>query len=162
MVDAPWVVARFRSQYLAKFEHNVEAQGAEVYVPRAMIRVGAARRLEPRPLFPGYAFVRHPGGLWLFLRGTRGAIDVIMGSDESPAWLPDAEVARIRAREGPDGVVRLQSSEFRPGERVRVESGAVSLDGIVDGAAGRDRVYVLLNLLGQQTRTEVAIGDISV
>ncbi len=162
MSYAPWVVARFRAQFLAKVQYNVKNQGAEMYVPMAMIRVGAKRRLEPRPLFPGYAFVRHPAGLWLFLRGTFGVLDVVMGRGENPAWLPDDQIERIRSREGPDGVVRLQSSEFKQGEKVRVESGVLSFDAIVDGMASHERVFVLWNVLGHQMRTEVDVKDISV
>ena len=157
----PWVVARFRAQFLAKVEYNVECQGAEIYVPRAMVRVGKTRRLSPSPLFPGYAFVRHPDRQWVFLRGTFGVLDVIMGTGEEPAWLSDVEISRIRAREGPDGIVRLQSNEFRAGEKVRVESGVAGFDAIVDGMAAHDRVYVLWNVMGQQTRTEVDVRDIS-
>lgn len=160
-MEAPWVVVRFRAQYLAKVRYNVECQGAEIYVPMAMLRVGKNRVLVPRPLFPGYAFVRHPDGQWMFLRGTFGVLDIIMGTGENPARLPDDEIKRIRAREGPDGIVRLASSEFSVGEKVRVEHGAVSLDGIVDGMAGRDRVYVLLELLGAPRRTEVDVRNIT-
>ena len=165
-MPAPWVVARFRAQYLAKVIYNVKNQGAEIYVPMAMIRVGKRRRLEPRSLFPGYAFVRHPAGRWMFLRGTMGVIDVVLGTgdargDEQPAWLPDAEIARIRARESADGLVRLEAREFEVGERVRVEKGAISIDAIVDGMSSHDRVFVLMEFLGAQQRTEVCVADIT-
>ncbi len=165
MNAAPWVVARFRAQYLAKVRYNVEVQGAEIYVPRVMTRVKSSKLL-PRPLFPGYAFVRHPEGLWQFLRGTLGIIDVVLGAtndqgDAQPARLPDAEINQIRAREGADGMVRLESSEFKVGEKVRVERGVVSIDVIVDGMSGADRVFVLMEFLGAMQRAEVRAVDIT-
>lgn len=158
---APWVVARVHPQYGHRARVNVENQGAEYYRPMAMLRSDRTRLLRPGPLFPGYAFIRHPEGLWAFLRGTIGILDVILSASERPGLVPAGEIARLRAREGPDGMIRLESREFQVGERVRVEKGAVSLDAIVDGMSGRDRVFVLLKLLGDNwQRAEVDVKDI--
>lgn len=160
-----WFVVRIRPNQVRRAIDNMENQGCEVYVPRGMVR-GRNRRLSVQPLFPGYAFARHPERRWAFLRGTRGVLGVVLsaGTDErdpEPAVLPHAEIARLRAREGPDGLVRLQAREFAPGERVRVEKGAVSLDAVVDGMSGQDRVFVLMAVMGRQTRVEVAVADLT-
>lgn len=141
---------------------NIENQGAECYVPRAEVRSARTRRLRVELLFPGYGFVRHPEGRWAFLRGTRGVLDVVMsGGGDRPAAVPDSEIARLRAREGGDGLVRLEAREFELGERVRVDRGAVSLDAVVDGMSARDRIWVLVEWMGGLNRTEVKVEDVS-
>ena len=141
---------------------NVQRQGAECYAPRAMVRSPRTHRLSVQPLFPGYAFVQPPGKQWTFLRGTFGVLDVVMGAggtSEQPARVMSTEIERLRAREGPDGLVRLESREFEPGERVHVDHGTFSLDAVVDGMSGQDRVFVLLQILGG-ARAEVSAQDI--
>lgn len=154
-----WVVLRVRAQHLARAEENVRNQGGEFYAPHGLVRSDRTRVLARRPLFPGYAFARHPAGLWTYLRGTRGVSEVLMVTGDQPARLADAEVARLRAREGADGLVRTAACEFAVGERVRVERGALSLDAVVDGMSSHDRVFVLMQVLGG-ARTEVAVRDV--
>ncbi len=154
----PWVVARIR--HPRKAEVNVVNQGAEYYAPRALMRPPRGGPLRPALLFPGYAFVRHPEGRWTFLNGTFGVIGILMGTGERPAYLPDVEIARLRARAGPDGLIRLAAREFDAGEHVRVERGSISLDAIVESASGEDRIFVLMNVLGRWTRAEVDVRDL--
>lgn len=154
-----WVVVRLRPNQGARAEDNVRRQGAEYYAPRALVRSLKTRVLRPAPLFPGYAFVRHPDDKWHFLRGTFGVLDVIMATD-GPAYLPPTEMDRLRAREGPDGLVRLEAREFERGEHVRVDRGPLSLEAVVDGMAGQDRIYVLLGVLGG-VRAEVPVRDVT-
>ena len=164
VTPSPWVVVRVRPNFLARAIDNMKRQGCECYTPRAMIRSPRTHRLSAQPLFPGYVFARHLAGRWMFLRGTFGVLGVVMGAsgaskDPEPARVPDHELARLRAREGPDGLVRLESREFELGEHVRVDRGAVSMDAIVDGMSGQDRVFVLLQILGG-ARAEVSAQDI--
>ena len=154
------MVLLVRPQLLVRARDNVLNQGAEFYAPHAMLRSGKTRTLAPKPLFPGYAFARHPEGRWKFLSGTYG-VTKVLGTEHLPAWIPDAELAKLRAREGKDGFIRLESREFEVGEKVRVSRGVVSLDAIVDGMSGRDRVFVLMEFLGALQRAEVAVGDLT-
>ena len=159
--EASWVVVRVRPQLIARAITNMERQGFECYAPHAMMRVGRARHLRRCPLFMGYMFARHPEARWVSLRGTFGVLSVLMGTDERPAPLPHAEIKRLRAREGRDGLVQLKEREFEQGERVRLERGAVSLDAVVDGMSGPDRVFVLMQVLGTWARTEVSAKDLT-
>lgn len=161
-MSRPWLILRVKQRMLARVEYNVRNQGAEYYSPRAMMRSFKTKLLRPAPLFPGYAFARPAGEQWVFLRGTFGVLDVLMSLGEEPARLPPVEITRLRAREGADGLVRLEAHEFKKGERVRVERGAVSLDAVVaDSMAARDRVAVLMQVMGRWTRADVAVGDVS-
>ena len=82
-----WFVARtqpLRERWAAE---NCRRQGAETYLPQIeeSARVVTAGRviatLRPRPLFPGYLFVRTVGQQWRFLLGTFGVIDLIATSN---------------------------------------------------------------------------------
>lgn len=153
----PWLVVQVRPQWSRAAIDNVTRQGCEVYSPRCRELVRGALRM--RPMFPGYLFARHPGRRWVFLRGTYGVIGVVMGTGGAPAELADAEVARLRAREAEDGAIPLAPA-ISPGSRVRVGRGLISLDAVVDGMSGRDRVYVLMEVLGAARRVEVSLSDV--
>lgn len=156
-----WIVVRVKPNEGARAEVNARNQGYEWYVPRGMFRSERTRQLREEPLFPGYAFARHPAGLWQSLTGTFGVAEVMRIADDRPAEVSAEEVAHWRAREGPDGLVRLEAREFTEGERLHVDRGAVSLDAVFDGMAARDRIFVLMSVMGRQVRTEVAVRDVS-
>lgn len=153
------MVVRVRPNLLARALVNMERQGYECYAPRAVLR-GPRGRPQVRPLFPGYVFARSSGA-WASLNGTLGVLGLVMGAGEQPAALPAAEVDALRARESGDGLIHLeQLAPFKAGEPVRVARGAVSLDAVFDGMSGEDRVFVLLEFLGRQVRTEVGVEDV--
>jgi transcription antitermination factor NusG len=79
---------------------------------------------------------------------------------KQPARVPDAVIDGIREREI-GGVVRLpKPRRFKPGDRVRVVRGPFEGHfGLYDGMAPRERIFVLLSMLGASIRTE-ALADI--
>jgi transcriptional antiterminator RfaH len=116
-------------------------------------------RIEP--LFPGYAFARPAGESWVFLKSTFGIQDVLMSTGEMPARVPAAEIAGLMMREE-DGIVRLPPLGFRQGEALHIEDGPfLGLTGIYDGMASRDRVFVLLSVLGRQVRVGLGARSVS-
>lgn len=151
------MVVRVRAQLARIAVRNMERQGLEVYAPRCREMVGG--RARECALFPGYMFARHPEGRWAFLGGTYGVAGAVMGTGGKPAEISDAEVALLRAREGPDGAVVLGRT-LAAGDRVRVRVGTEGMDAIVEGMPGRERVMVLMQVLGAWRRTEVGLGDV--
>lgn len=162
MID--WLVLRLKPKLEKRAVDNVVAQGAEFYFPRALVRVPRSAVLRPAPLFPGYAFARPAGDAWVYLKSTIGVADVMMSTGEHPARLRAAEIEKLRAREDSDGFIRLNTSQFKAGERVRIaDDGGVLADfaGVIDeGTPGRDRVFVLLGILGRQARVAVDVGRV--
>jgi transcription antitermination factor NusG len=156
----PCVVVRVRPQLLARALANLENQACECWAPRALVRLPHSRRQVVVPLFPGYVFVWPPGQQWAPIRSTRGVLGVLMADQERPYWLPGSEVDRLRAREGPDGLVHLSGDEFVVGEHVRVDLGGSTLDAVVDGMTGRDRVAVLMEILGRWVRMDVSSTEV--
>lgn len=159
-MTARWLIARVRPGLLTRALENMERQNYAPYAPRIMAR-GPRGAPRPQPMFPGYVFVAFPeDGRWMPLNSTIGVLGVIMGAGEQPALLPGTEIEKIRAREDDSGLVHLEARARARGDPVRVDSGALHLDAIYDGMAGRDRVFVLMQVLGRWTRVKVSAEDV--
>ncbi len=152
-----WFVAHTRANAEAKAVANLHRQGFDVYFPRYLKRRRHARKVETvaAPLFPRYLFVAVdlPAQRWRSIYSTVGIARLVCNGDE-PAAVPDAVVAALRSREDAGGFIRLDSRPgFRPGEKVRVLDGAFSSClGLFEGMAERERIAILLDLLGRKVR----------
>ena len=153
---AYWAAARFQPKHERLALHFLRLSGFEVYVPRLREqRTRHGRRVEVTPpLFPGYAFVtielqwhaahRAPGTLGLVLNGG------------GPAHVPDGVIAELRARERGGLIEPSHASGLRRGARVRVTTGPFAGQlGLYAGMRPRDRVTVLMTLLGSAQRVEL-------
>jgi transcriptional antiterminator RfaH len=119
-----------------------------------MVRKVARRRVSVEPLFPRYLFIA-PGDNQQSLSPVRSTVGVsrIVRFGADLAVLSDERCEAIMAyaqvqREG--GVASILDVQgLRPGQRVLITSGPfVGLDGLISMAA-KDRVMVLMNLLGK-------------
>lgn len=135
-------------------------QGFEVLLPKHMKRRAHARKVDwvPRPLFPGYLFVEidPESSPWRAIRSTVGIFDVIRFGDK-PAPVPDQVIDEIKARQDADGLVKTHDGPgFKSGDPVRVLRGALGeFEALFEASDDRNRVIVLLNLLGRQVRARV-------
>jgi transcriptional antiterminator RfaH len=150
-----WACARLEPHRERLAVHCLELNGYEVYLPRLRERrISHGRKIEVRPpLFPGYAFALVTNGWWN-ARWTVGVLGLIMAG-VAPAHVHDAVIAEIRARER-GGLVELPKRDaFFAGETVRVTHGPFAGQfGLYQGQRPRERVLVLLALLGGQQRVE--------
>ena len=160
MTATAWYVVYTQPSAEAKAEENLRRQGFTTYLPRYRKCRRHARRTDTvlRPLFPRYLFVAVDllHDRWRSILSTFGVSDLVChGSRPTP--IPDAVVATLRATEA-DGLIeegRLADS-LKVGDRVQIVSGAFAdLIGNFQGMADADRVFVLLELLGRQVRTEI-------
>lgn len=157
-----WLVIRIKPQQYEKAAENIRNQRTEFYCPRILTRSPATRRPRVEPMFPGYAFARPPAEEWLYLKSTRGVQDVLLSTGERPAHVPPEQIAEIQAREGGDGIVKLEQHHFRMGERVFIEEGPMTgLLGVYDGMSSQDRVFVLLGVLGRLVRSQVPLSSVT-
>jgi transcriptional antiterminator RfaH len=75
--------------------------------------------------------------------------------------VPNGFIAALRAREDERGVQLLPAEEYRPGSRVRITDGSFSgYQAVFLAKTGRDRVVLLLDILGQHTRATVSADAI--
>jgi transcriptional antiterminator RfaH len=79
----------------------------------------------------------------------------------SAARVPDDLITALRAREDEQGIQILPVEGYKPGSRVRITQGSFAgYEGIFQAATGRDRVTVLLDVLGRNARTIVDSASI--
>ncbi|GAB4352929.1 MAG: transcription/translation regulatory transformer protein RfaH [Kiloniellaceae bacterium] len=162
---ARWYVAQTQARGEERARCNLERQGFRTYLPRYRRTRSHARRRDAvlAPLFPGYIFVELDleTAPWRSINGTFG-VSRLVCHGERPAPLPEGVVAAIAARENADGVIVLQPRGFRKGEALRIVSGALAdCLGFFERMADRDRVVLLLELLGRKVRIQAPRESIS-
>jgi transcriptional antiterminator RfaH len=143
--------------------HCLGLAGYKIYQPllRESRRSHGRKIIVTPALFPGYLFVWVVRGWW-DARWSPGVIRLVMDG-LMPARVPDAVIAEIKSRER-NGFVELPKARgLRPGMRVKVLQGPLQAQiGMLAALRPRERVLVLLNLLGGQQRVELAKTAIEV
>ena len=156
-----WCAVHLQPQHERYALHCLGVNGYEVYYPRLrQCRVSHGRKIETRPpLFPGYCFILIELQ-WHAARWAPGVISLIMDGVH-PARVPDAVIAEIRSRER-GGLVELPKPPgFRKGERVKIIAGPFSGRlALYSGMAPRERVLVLLSVLGGEQRVTLPAAAI--
>jgi transcriptional antiterminator RfaH len=136
---------------------HLARQGFESYLPRYLKRRRHARQIETvaAPLFPRYMFVTVDLAVqrWRAISSTIGVSHLVC-QGEAPAPVSCDIIEGLRAREDERGFVRLdRRPPFAPGDRIRILDGAFSAClGLFEGMADRERVSILLDLLGRKVR----------
>ena len=161
-----WYVAHTKTHGEEQARLNLEKQGFQTYLPRYRRERRHSRRREvvKAPLFPGYVFVRldPEAGPWRSINGTFG-VKYLICHGERPAAVPEGVVEEIAGRENAEGLIDLEPRRFRKGEAMRVVSGALAdCLGFFERMADRDRVVLLLELLGRKVRVEAPLNSIAV
>ena len=158
MIASPrWYVVQTHVHSENKAAAHLLRQGYDVYLPRYLKRRRHARRVEnvPAPLFPRYLFVGFDvmAARWRSIQSTQGVSSLVCNNNE-PAMLPESVVAELRRREDDNGFIRLDlRTQYAPGDKVRVVDGVFGDSfGLFEGIADRDRVAILLDLLGRKVR----------
>jgi transcription antitermination factor NusG len=155
-----WAVARTLTLCEQQVCRRLERLGFETYIPKVEVeRRSQENRLYKRaePLFHAYVFVKLILQ-WHEVRRTEGVTQLVM-SGEAPGQIDDAIVDELKARAGPDGLIRLPRRgilAFRRGDRIRVRGGPLTgRAGIFEGMRSHERVAVLLSMLGAPQRVEL-------
>lgn len=148
-----------RQEHIAK--ENLARQGFSVYLPLVrQLRRRAGRRIGfIEPLFPRYMFIRLDTTTdnWSPIRSTFG-VSTLVHFGFRPATVPDDLVALLSARENPEGLHETGRAP-QPGDRVRIEDGPMAgYEGLFLATSGRERVLVLLEIMGKEARVQVPAG----
>jgi transcriptional antiterminator RfaH len=165
-VDA-WYVVQTQVNAEAKAARNLVRQGFEIYLPRYLKRRSHARKAEKiaAPLFPRYLFVRIDMATqrWRSIQSTFGVSHLVCNGPD-PAPVAQQILGALKAREDANGYVKLdQRPKFALGEKVRVLAGAFAENmGLFDGQADRDRIAILLDLLGRKVRVSIEADMVAV
>lgn len=157
--ESRWYLVYSKPRQEEVASRNLRQQGFDTYLPRVRTtRRRAGRRVGVvDALFPRYLFVRldRARDNWAPIRSTIGVTSLVrFGND--PAEVPESLVRYLREREDESGMQIVDVGRLRPGQSVRVEEGPLAgYEGIFLARTGRDRVVVLLNILGRNARLEL-------
>jgi transcriptional antiterminator RfaH len=141
--------------------------GYQTYLPRTKRWVVHARKKEERenPLFPRYLFLglRPDQDFWK-MQGVYG-VEGVVRFDGSPVRVSGAVLARILEREeaGEFDFTSLPEVglEYRPGEMVRLSTGALAgFVAEVSAMLSKGRVEVLVNFMGNIARAKVQATEV--
>ena len=152
-----WYVAHTHPHAEAKATAHLSRQGFNIYFPRYIKRRRHARRIEtvPAPLFPRYLFVAIDlnAQRWRSIFSTVG-VSRLVCNGEDPSPVPVGIVEALKNREDANGFIKLDSRpRFHVGDKIRVLDGAFSSClGLFEGMAERERIAILLDLLGRKVR----------
>jgi transcriptional antiterminator RfaH len=139
---------------------NLTRQGYGAYLPRVRhLRKRGSKRVHViEPLFPRYLFIRldsHTDN-WTPIRSTLGVMSLVRFGTE-PARVPEDLVASLKSHEDPEGLHEWAEAKLAIGDRVRVVEGPLTgYEGILLAKSGRERVVLLLDMLGSQMRAQLA------
>jgi transcriptional antiterminator RfaH len=158
-----WACARLEPHRERLALHCLGLAGYVTYLPRIRERrLSHGRRIEVRPpLFPGYAFFVVEAQ-WHSARWSVGVLGLIMNGLQ-PAKVSDRVIDEIRGRER-NGLIELAPPpSLRRGARVRILAGPFRDHlAIFADMKPRERVEILLQLLGGGQRVTLAKKDIEV
>jgi transcriptional antiterminator RfaH len=152
-----WYVVQTQANAENKAVAHLGRQGFITYLPRYLKRKRHARRVDivAAPLFPRYLFVEIDMAVqrWRPIYSTVGVSRLVCNGD-CPAPVPEQVVSLLKSRESTSGFVQLDHHlKFRLGDKVRILEGAFyDCLGIYDGMPDRERVGILLDLLGRKVR----------
>jgi transcriptional antiterminator RfaH len=151
-----WYVVQTQPHAEARAQEHLRRQGFTTYLPKLIKSRRHARKTEQvsRPLFPRYMFVlidtTHQS--WHAIRSTFGVTSLV-GGENGPLAVRDGVIEALRQREGADGHFHFEAPKFMRGAAVRVLDGVfVSCFGLFESMNDKDRVAVLLDLLGRRVR----------
>jgi transcriptional antiterminator RfaH len=161
-----WYVVSTQTRSEEKAAFHLRRQGYEVYLPKYLKRRNHARRIDwhPAPLFPRYLFVsvdvEHEP--WRSIRSTLG-VSHLIGNAECPVPVPEGIVEKVRAQEDDEGIVKLTTqSGLKAGDKVQVIYGAFADHiGIFECADDKQRVFILLDLLGRAVKVSVPLESVA-
>jgi transcriptional antiterminator RfaH len=81
----------------------------------------------------------------------------------TPGRVPDAVIDELKARERNGAIELPRRDDLKPGDSVRILQGPFSGHlGLYTGMRPRQRIEVLLQLLGGQTKVELPRSDVEV
>ena len=153
-----WFLAQLKPNGGQMADRNLTRQGFRTFIPleEGTVRRGGRFVTASMPLFPGYIFValNTAAGQWRPIKSTYG-ITRLVSFGQEPAQVPLALMSQLMLRCDASGKL-LPPRLLNPGDQVRIASGPFAeFVGQVETIAPDRRVFVLMELMGGQTRVAV-------
>ena len=156
---APWYLAQLRPNAAHIARAHLARQGFGVFCPtQTETRRRGVRFVEVEALlFPGYLFVTFDPSAapWRAINSTRGMSRLVAFGGAAPSPLPDPLIRGLMARCDGTGHL-LPPARLEPGDHVQVLGGPFAdFVARVEAMAAPTRVWVLLDILGRDTRVAI-------
>jgi transcriptional antiterminator RfaH len=153
-----WGIVQFKPNAHKIAERNLKQQGMETFLPYENLTKYKNKQFisKPRPLFPGYMFVFLHNELasWHKVNHTYG-VSKLLTLNNQPQLIPHKLIVSIISQCNKEGIF-LPYKQFSEGDSVRLVSGPFdNFLATVDTIDEKHRIWVLLELMGQATRTLV-------
>ncbi|MDP2851898.1 MAG: transcription termination/antitermination NusG family protein [Gallionella sp.] len=158
--NLPWYVVHTKVRQEQTACENLARQGYGVYFPRVKVlkRRRGRQQAQTEAMFPRYIFLQ-PGSQAHSIAPVRSTFGVfaIVCFGQEPAVMRPETLRSIREFETRQNAARDEDiSPFQCDEQVRVVDGPLAgLEGLITEVS-RDRVVVLMQLLGQDTRVNMS------
>ena len=155
----PWFVLQLKPNSEAIAKRNLLRQGIHVFAPFEELNARKARKLinTHRALFPGYLFVGFDPEIvrWRTVNSTMGVRRLVSFAEDKPAQVPLDLLSGLMRRCDPAGKL-LPPGFLHEGDHVRVMSGPFAeFVGTVEHTASNERIWILLDILGKNTRVAI-------
>jgi len=145
---------------------NLRRQDFEVYLPQLRKKRSHARRIEwiAAPLFQRYLFVAMDveTARWRSIQATIG-VSYLVCFGERPLQVPTLIIDALKGRENEKGYVDVAPiASVIKGDMVRILDGAMAdCVGVIEHLDDRDRVTMLLDLMGQQVKVQTPLRSVA-
>lgn len=163
-VTQPWFVVQLKPNAEAIAKRNLLRQGMQIFAPFEEVTARKARKLVQtrKALFPGYLFVSFDQDAvrWRTVSGTLGVNRLVSFAADRPAQVPLGLISSLMRRCDPSGKL-LPPRFLHGGDVVRVTNGPFAdFIGTVEQIAPDQRIWVLLDILGKNTRVAIRSADL--
>lgn len=159
-----WIVVNSQPNRERLAVDQLTNQSYKTYCPMIRRRIRHARQMRDvlRPLFPGYLFVAIDPARerWRPILSTLGVRTIIRNGD-TPSLVDPELISALRAREVGGAVIKPET-RYQIGDEVKMSGGP--FDGLIARIVAmdeRDRLTVLLDLLGGKIRTATHANSIT-
>ncbi len=160
-----WFLVQFKPNSHKIAERNLNQQGFQTFLPMQEQTKRAQSKFltHMRPLFPGYLFVALDigQGSWRSVNSTYGVTRLVsLGKEPTP--VPLGLIAQLMLRCDREGKL-LPPKLLKPGDQVTLTKGPFTdFVATIDSIAPEQRIWVLMELMGAQTRVAVSADDLRV
>jgi len=140
-------------------------QGFEAFLPqlRSRRRLRGRDRTSIEPMFPRYLFLALADHRqdWCPIRSTRGVIGLVRFGNEVPI-VPDDLIEALKCYQDERGAIEVaRYHELKENDPVEITAGPFAgYRGIFEAETGAARAIILLEILNNQRRVQIATGDL--
>ena len=158
-----WYLIQFKPNSYRLAERNLHRQGFETFLPMQKITRRKASRFvsDLKPLFPGYMFVRVNSDLapWRTINSTIG-VSKLVSFEGKPKPLPLQLISGLILRCDASGTL-LPPKSLSEGDSIEILTGPfANFSATVDTIDPEQRIWVLMDLMGQKTRMQVSADQL--